>query len=873
MTHHRVVRLDRPATSLTALEHRLLSFLALRDRPAPLGVLLSDVWGYHPRSRSRAPYVSIQRLREKIEVDPTAPQHLVNRSGQGYELVPATVATPQVTQPVQGDFVGRANEMATLRRFLDGPPGLLTVVGPGGMGKTRLVREALQIARSGTLQVWVELGRVRTEDGLLAATLGSYGLVDDASRSQDASIALALQHRGEHIVVFDAADLVTDGLRTLLERAFLNRPNTHIVVTSRRRLNVPHEQVLVLEGLGGPEAVKLMLYAAKRPGVHWRPNEAERRDAERLAVDRLDGLPLALELAGRHLALMSVHELSRRIGDRFSLLQGESTASPWSSLRSALMWSVEQLDERERSLLAQLGVFRTPFTLASAQAVIPRALGSGWLERLRELVECSLVDVTRETSHAPRFGLLDSVRELARELLESDPAQLRATHDRHLAWVLAFAEPVIGADAPSADIAKFSALEPDVCQALQWARQTDRPHEASTLAVALRRAAERTGRGESGRLYRECKATWPLTRPTHEHWARLGYAVLASRWVKASPDEHAARIEATLRQCRDSGQRAWILSARGWLRERQGDFVGAMDASAEALEEAKRVGLEGLEPRFRLMELMGRIRCHTQPGPVLLEELRQLEREVPRHPSIHLRVLFWMGRLLNELEDPRQVIAVADRARRVAEPDGHLDYDIEIDRAEALTALGRHEESLRCIQRVIELAASNGHWSRWVRASLRYAYSQLDMGNSDEAEEQAILLLRGQLPAIERQNVLALQGQIALQQGRFDEAASAHRALCSEQPGSWAPRLHLACDALRRHEHQEALSMLDDLQQRGWALAPHAAIAVRALTRLAQPPLTASVLEEIREASATSPSLAEALRLYEIAPQPLVPAR
>ena len=434
----REVLVGRERHRLSPLEAAALAYLAERPhQPISREELLREVWGYAPQVRSRAADITISRLRQRIESDPRRPRHLLTVRGVGYRFVPtdqaspssppAATAAPQGGQPPRplSEMLGREAELAALT----GTSARLQVVqGPAGIGKTRLVlAHAAALSEAGAVVWWCVLSEVRTTEGFeeaLAQALGVPLSEDDDAAEQ---IGHALAGRGTGWLILDTFEHLPAGCAEQLARWLQQAPELRAVVTSRRRLGVPGEQLVRLAPLSAPVAAQLFRARARQVGV----DGISRDEAERIAA-ALDGLPLAIELAAARSPLFSPAQLLARLDEPLSLLRRSRSLDPrHASLEVALAWSWDLLGAAEQAALAQVTVFRGGFTAAAAEAVLDLPDGAAPLEVLSALVDHSLVSARLDT--APRrFTLSTAVRQLAAAKLP-DRTHTAARHAAHFA--------------------------------------------------------------------------------------------------------------------------------------------------------------------------------------------------------------------------------------------------------------------------------------------------------------------------------------------------------------------------------------------------------------------------------------------------------
>ena len=563
----RVVRRQDQDRSLTTKETELLGYLADRaGTDISREQLLMDVWGYRPGVVSRTADTTVQRLRAKIERDPAHPRHLLTVHGLGYRFEPLMGAalgpmaagdeavpegpSPTNLRPDPGRFVGRADERAQLLAMLTNDKRVVTVVGPGGTGKTRLAREVgLDLADSGAFPGGVWFCDL-TESRDTAHVLRVVGQVLDVALGQTEGLRDPVERIGRDLLARGATVLVLDNAEQVLEEAapMFARwvdalPAIRFLVTSRERLRIGQETVVDLTPLDLDSATDLFLEraASARPG--FVPDDEVRAVARRIA-ERLDRLPLAVELVAPRVAVLAPEVILERLDDRFRLARSARRDLParQRTLRAALDWSWDLLTPAEQTALAQCAVFRGGFLSEDAERVVSfeDMTNAPWVpDVLQGLLDKSLLR-SYEPQEVPgdtRLGMLESVRAYASDKL-SESGDEPDTVRRHQRVVLDRAErlkpELLGTDGVRAF--RRLALESDNLAAVL--ARSDGPEATARAALMLQEVLGIRG-------------------PAGEHRALLDGAIAATEQAPA-----ALRVE--------------LATARARVRRRSGDPSGAL---------------------------------------------------------------------------------------------------------------------------------------------------------------------------------------------------------------------------------------------------------------------------------------------------------
>ena len=428
-------------------------------------------------------------------------------------------------------FVGRAAELTEVAELLK-QYRLVTVTGPGGVGKTRLAGEvARQVAGRFTDGVWlVELASVADAAQLPAAVAAGLELQLAAGLPVTESLTAVLARR-QLLLVLDNCEHLLPGVAELCGTLLAAADDVRILVTSREPVGVAGEARLrlpplglaepdALGGAGASEAVVLFADRARSADPHFALTAESAPLAERV-VARLDGMPLAVELAAARVEALGLAELLERLDDRLALLtDGNRRATArHRSLTATVDWSYQLLSEQDRRVFRFLAVFPGPFTLAAAEAVTGAADAA-----VLHLVDCSLVAPPRPgPDRRPRYVLLDTLRTYGAERLAE-----AAEQDRAAAALAAFAlraaeQASAGLEASTGELAAARWLDAEdatMQQALAWALEHD-PDTALRLALVLAPWWHVRGRSPAG--YASLSAAAGHATPAAGSWCTAQY--------------------------------------------------------------------------------------------------------------------------------------------------------------------------------------------------------------------------------------------------------------------------------------------------------------------------------------------------------------
>ena len=349
-------------------------------------------------------------------------------------------ATPGNLRPPTTSFIGRDAELAEVQEALKAHR-LVTLAGVGGVGKTRLALEvAAQVADEFPDGVWVfEFAAVTDPAAVPDAVAAVLGITQQPGKTVTESVASALEGRSR-LLVFDNCEHVVNSVADLVEAIFAASATVTILATSREGLGVSEEQLWRVPSLdvnSGTESAAVNLFVDRAQSVVWDFSLAQPGEADAVVeiCRRLDGIPLAIELAASRMASMTASEVRDRLDQRFRLLVGSRRGlSRHQTLRHAVAWSYDHLADAEKALLERCSVFAGGFDLQSACAVGGFDDEFAVLDLLDALVRKSLLVVDR-TSGRSRFSMLETIRQFAEEQLAAhgQSTDVRTTHARYFA--------------------------------------------------------------------------------------------------------------------------------------------------------------------------------------------------------------------------------------------------------------------------------------------------------------------------------------------------------------------------------------------------------------------------------------------------------
>ena len=425
----------------------------------------------------------------------------LNQPGSPSDFPTLTSQRPRSsTLPEQiTSFIGRAEQIEEVVRLLE-EARLLTLVGSGGCGKTRL---AIEVAgritdRYGDGVLWIDLSSL-SDPALVPSTVATaLGIREALIQDSTDTVAAYLENRNL-LLSLDNCEHLAAECAAFADRILRSCGAVTFLATSREPLGVPGETAWRVPSLTLPtgeegdaaesESVRLFLDRARQGRARFRIS-ADTLDTVVTICRRLDGIPLAIELAAARIRTMSPQQIAKGIGDRFSLLGGGSRTglARQRTLEASVDWSYALLSEPERILFRRLAIFAGGFTLEAAERVCAGGPIDEFavLEVLSQLVDRSLVQM-EELDDETRYRMLETVRVFARQKL-ADSEDAAVMRDRHLAFFVEFVERAEqGAETPAMAewIDRFDRDHDNVRAAIDWSVESRQTDPALRLCAAL----------------------------------------------------------------------------------------------------------------------------------------------------------------------------------------------------------------------------------------------------------------------------------------------------------------------------------------------------------------------------------------------------
>lgn len=584
------------------------------------------------------------------------PEHVFQAHGAGQPSTFPPLKTLDMQRhnlPVQStSFVGRQQEIEEISRML-AVSQLVTLVGTGGAGKTRL---SLQVAADRIEQfpggAWlVDLSAV-TDPLLVPQAMASVLAIKPAAgNSWVGAMTADIRERGATMLVLDNCEHLVAACADLCQRLTAVCPDLKMLATSREALRIPGEVLMPIAPLPTPHpqasmtpaaleqfaAVQLFIDRARAVRPSFTVDTA---GAPALAsiCHRLDGIPLAIELAAARLKSMSLQEVNERLGERFRLLTGGSrTALPrQQTLRSLIDWSYDLLSSEEKLMLGRMSVFAGGCDIDAAQEVCGDAPMESWqtLDVLSGLADKSLLTV-EEREGRTRYRMLESIRQYAAERLEA-AGEMALLRRRHLQYFVKWVESLCDLPDPRVWTSRFEEDIDNLRVALAWSPKSD--------VIAGLRMADALGR----------------------FWFVRGYMDEGRRWVRPLLDSPRSHDDLSLR--------GKVLHSEGSMARFCGDFPAARAALEEALAITRALGeTKGIAVNLRVLSVVSSFEGDDAAATGLAEESLAFARQLG-DGALLAGALNTLGNLALDHKDYARAEAMHDEclavARQMGDPTG-----------------------------------------------------------------------------------------------------------------------------------------------------------------------------------------------------------
>lgn len=670
-------------------------------------------------------------------------------------VVPPSPRDRGTVSPVPTTFFGREREVRALADVV-ASPGIVTLTGPGGVGKSRLAQELAAVtSHTWPAGAWlVELASVAEARAVPEAVAAQLELRVPTDRAAGDGVVEALRSR-RCLIVLDNCEHVLDGARDIVMKITRSCPRITVLATSREPLSVAAERVWPVEPLAAPRpgdagveelransAVALLVDRAQAA----RPDfELTRGNAEAIVeiCRRLDGLPLALELAAARLRSLGPGDLAGRLHERFRLLRRGLRSAPHrhQALQGVVDWSYRLLDEGERRLFEQLSVFAGTFDLdaveslcsgsATDRAEVPDILGG--------LVDKSMVVAREAADGTARYLLLDTLRQFAADRLaeRGEAVAMARRHARHFAALAAEAGAGVHTPDEVVWVARVDAAFDDLRSAHAWSMRHGDVDVALAVPADLLPFVERQGWGEV------------LT------WAEAAIGLPGCQDHERYPDACAAAarkagLSGDLRRAEELGRRSVELAVAGGKAPSQAAlYAAALRSSVEGDEDALALHVRRRDLALSVDDHYGAgaasayaaiVAGYHGDTDVALEMADEAVVLAERNgsPALLAGALYARGEVLQDV-DPARATGHLEEALSLARS-VRADFVADITLVSLASLHGRHGDPQRALELFIEVVGNwwrHGTWrQQWV--TLRNVAELL--GRLGLAAQAAVLL-------------------------------------------------------------------------------------------------------------------------------------
>lgn len=702
-------------------------------------------------------------LGEKRLKDLLHPEHLyqLNISGLLSTFPPLkTLDSFPNNLPTQlTSFIGRENEIAEIKQELD-RHRLVTLTGAGGAGKTRLSLEVgatcLEQDKNG---VWfVELASLTDPSLIIGAVMSVIGLHE---KSNDINPLARYIGNQSLLLVLDNCEHLIEDCARLVESLMKLCPKLHVLATSREAFGIAGEQSYHVPSLPFPdpkhlpsldeiarcESVQLFVERVKTYIPSFSLTEKNASSIAQICC-RLDGIPLAIELAAARVKVMSVEQLAARMGDLFSLLtSGNRTALPrQQTLRALIEWSYDLLSESEKSLFRRLAAFSGGWSLEAAESICSvEGSGTSVLDDLARLVDKSLV-VKEEHDDEARFQMLETIRQYA-EFKMFASEEVEDVKNRHRDWFMQLAEEAEPKLRTGEQLTWLNRLEMEhdnLRAAIKWSIEQKHVEQALRIPSALAYFWEIHGQDEEGRNWLNQAVTLEAQSSERKYpyaWATAVVGLFSLSYYLSDVKNHKSRLEEALDIFRESGDTFKVGQTLYYLA-----YIPGLTGEPET---ARSIYQEGLNAYQSINDSWGMGQCLHCMAHLVEEQGNIEESRTLYNKSVEL--IKWagdrfslyhpvgdMGRLAAIKGDTKAAKDIFQESLQVFEELGSRGWisSTYSELARIYYSEGEYQKALEYFEEAIALSEKSGNLrdSLWMRA--HKAYTVLRQGNVLKAREE-----------------------------------------------------------------------------------------------------------------------------------------
>ncbi len=672
----------------------------------------------------RCARVLLDELGAEPTQETTALYHWIRQSTESKSLEPRITNLPI---PLSS-FIGRKREIAEVKRLLS-TTRLLTLTGAGGSGKTRLaIQVAIDLIDSFKDGVWwVELASTSNQALVPQTIAKALGVHEAQSESLSETLANFLNGKIS-LLVLDNCEHLNAACAQITSSLLRESANLKILTTSRESLGIIGEVIWRVPTLALPDPQRLSMIellmeyegtrlfveraTAVKPDFALTPRNAV---AVAQVCQRVDGIPLAIELAAARVRVLNVEHIAERLNDRFNLLtSGSRTALPrQQTLRATIDWSYDLLPEDARFLFRRLSVFEGDFSLDAVEKVCcddPLTPSAGF-DLLARLVDRSLV-IVEQRQDDERYRMLETIREYAHEKLY-DFGEAHLLQSRHLDFFLKFAETIEPELHSAEQFEGLNRLEINVDNmrvALTWALANGREESGLRLAGALFWLWNRRSYWSEGRhwLERTLVSTNYLTSIPARANALFASGALA--WLQGDHHTGIIRLDESVmlwREIDSTGKAAlaYALAYLGLARNTEGQFDSALRAGEESVALFRKLNDKwGLALSLDFLGIVNRDQGEYKKASPLLDESLMIFRELGDKWGISfpLNAYSQLALLQGDYATARTAVEEALALRREMGDRGMIAASLG-NLGQAVLALGNHAQAYRIFQEKLAL--------------------------------------------------------------------------------------------------------------------------------------------------------------------------